>query len=324
MFNPLLTAKQQEVVVFPVWNALPYSTRLLTGFHLIAAGFLLQYLWFSVPIVLGFSFLLVLVGNLFFVVNGYDNRIRFGTYTAAAGWEAVSDEKIAEIERLTKQMKRWDRSWIDASNMRGGFALACVCVTLGWWLLVALSDENIPTIALAIDAFLLILPHFVMGKRSIQTQPGLAFKLKLFKKLAEDKYISPLLSPHRLEYLLLLHHTSDECRYPSDVKIRVALAKQPAHFLGLYGQIVINRVSDQQYPYFYVVIVAKKHSGLQQHFEACTPPSGITKEYKTEGEVDVLVLRQTTASNSGYHTPHSAMRNILIEGVKLGEQVVAK
>ncbi len=321
MFHPLLTKQQQEVVVFPVVNKLLYSDRLLIGFHLIAAGLLLQYFWFSTLFILAISFFLILTGNLLLIVNGYDNRIKFGKYTADAEWELTTEEKIAEIETLTKRIKRWDRNWLDISNMRGGFLFVLFCGGVIVTMFLGIEQENFPLIALAADAFLLAFPHFVMGKRSIQTQPNLTLKIRLFQKLTADKHVSPLLSPHRLEYLLLLQK-SDERRHPSDVKIRVSLANQPAHVLGLYGQIVINRVSDAKYPYFYVVIVTKKNSGLKRHFETYTPPRSMHKEYKTEGEVDVFVLRQITTAASGYHTPHSAMRNILIEGVKLAEKVV--
>ena len=323
MFHPLLTKQQQEVVVFPVVNTLLYSDRLLIGFHLIAAGFLLQYFWFSSPVALGFSFFLIFIGNLLFIVKGYDNRIKFGKFAADAAWELVSDEKIAEIDTLTKRIKQWDRNWLDLSNRRGGFLFTLFCGGVIVTMFRGIDQENLPLITLAADAFLLTFPHFVMGQRSTQTQPNLTLKIKLFKKLTADKHVSLALSPHTLEYLLLLQ-TSDERRYPSDVKIRISLANQPAHLLGLYGQIVMNRVGDAKYPYFYVVIVTTKNSGLKRHFETYTPPRNTIKEYKTEGEVDVLVLRQTTTSASGYHTPHSAMRNILIEGVKLAEKVVAE
>jgi hypothetical protein len=75
MLNPFLSADQQAIVVFHVMKSLVYWKRMLIGFGGILVGLFLQYLlpwnfWLGIPV--------ILAGNLFLVVRGYDNRIRFG------------------------------------------------------------------------------------------------------------------------------------------------------------------------------------------------------------------------------------------------------
>lgn len=323
MFYPLLTAKEQEVVVFPVFIALKYQERLLFGFSFIGAGLLLQYFWASSVIALLFSLLLVLVGNLFLVVRGYDNRIKFGQYKPTAAWEIVPEDKVFEIGDLVQRIKRWDRSWLDISNGRGGFLFMFLLFANGYLLFTSLDQENQPLFALSCDAFLLIVPHFITGLRSIQTQPNLLFKIKLLTALLQDKSVAAVIEPHALDYLMLLEQNGDR-RVPSDVKFRLSLCEQPADFLGLYGQIVINRVGENKYPYFYVVAVARKGYGLRKIGENDSPSTNLTKEYKEEQDVEVLVLRQPTTKTSGYHTNHRAMRNILLEGVSLAKAATTK
>jgi hypothetical protein len=44
-------------------------------------------------------------------------------------------------------------------------------------------------------------------------------------------------------------------------------------------------------------------------------------EFRQEGEVEVLVVRQTTTRTSGYHTVNRAARALMAAGLRLAEQV---
>jgi hypothetical protein len=111
-----------------------------------------------------------------------------------------------------------------------------------------------------------------------------------------------------------------ETKVPIDVKFCVKIQNQHPDFLGLYGQIVIN----VGYPYFYVVLVTREGYGLQEMCESYTPPDNITKEYKVEEDVEVLVIRQTTTKTSGYQTGNTKIREIFLEGLKLAGKVAVK
>jgi hypothetical protein len=315
-----LSAEQQGIVVFWVWTSLAYWRRMLLSWMCILAGFLLQYQWSGNWYAIGAGFGLIFVGNLFLLVAGYDNRVNFAKYSPSAAWERVEPTKLAEIKELVKKMKRWDRNALDASNWLGKLTLIVFLFIAVIMLLSALGTENRPLLILSIDALLLLFPHWVTGTRKILTQPNLLAKIKIIERL-EQKVASEL-KEHQLEPLLLLQGA--ENKFPSDVKFRVNIQNHHPDFLGLYGQIVLNSVNGSSYPYFYVVVVAKKGYGLENPFKQYAPPSNITKEYKGEGDVEVIVIRQTTSSTSGYHTNDGAIQRIFLEGLKLAEKVAVK
>jgi hypothetical protein len=168
---------------------------------------------------------------------------------------------------------------------------------------------------IAYDAILLLGPHWITGIRTTLTKPNMILKISKFKELIKKNH--DVLSGHDIEYYMLL--AGDDGRIPDDVKIRIHIKGRHPDFLGLYGHIVTNEVNGTAYPYFYVVLVAKKGFGLEHAFNKFTPPKKITKEFKIEGDVEVFVIRQTTSETSGYHTSDKQMGVILTEGVHLAE-----
>jgi hypothetical protein len=83
-------------------------------------------------------------------------------------------------------------------------------------------------------------------------------------------------------------------------------------------------VQGTSYPYFYVVLVARKGFGLRDAYSAHNAGHRVTKEFKYEGEVEVMVLRQETTKTSGYHTKPAVANEIFYEGLELAEQVAVK
>ena len=104
MLNPFLSSDQQAVVVFLLWKTLGYWKRMFLGVGCILGGLFLQYYyyhhdhyyylyWFEYW-QSWLSLLLLFVGNLFLMVRGFDNRIRFGKYSPEAEWENVIDVNL--------------------------------------------------------------------------------------------------------------------------------------------------------------------------------------------------------------------------------------
>ncbi len=326
MFNPFLTVKQQQIVVFPIWKSLPYQKRLLIGFGSILLGFLLQYwLWQNVFFLI-ISFCPILFGNLLFIVKGYDNRMEFGKYSPASGWEMIEESQISDIKQLVKKMKKWDRSAIDISNRLGQITFASLGLVLVVFTVIGLEDYNIPYIIFALDGFLLLVPHWLFGTRSIQTQPKLLLKINVLEQLLHNRNIAGCLHSHTVDYFLLLRSIKGKKkqRVPDNIKIRVNLHEQHQDFLGYYGQIVVNSVEDKKYPYFYVVLVAKKGYGLKPVFYDYDPPSSLIKEYKEQDDVEVLIIRQKTTRTSGYHTGNKTILRIFLEGLELAEKAAVR
>ncbi len=317
MVNLFITAEEQGIVVFQLWKSLAYHKRIGLSFLLILAGFVIQYTMLSffagaVPI---------LLGNLLLIVKGYDNRVNTGKFEPSAAWEKVDKSKFFEVERLHRDMKRWDRSVLDISNGLGFFSMLVVLALIGIvFFRGAMKFDDTLTI-LSYDAALLLLPHWITGIRSTLTKPNLMLKISGFKTLLKETN-RPWLAGYDVDYYMLL--AGEESKIPDDVKIRINIKNQHKDFLGLYGQIVTNEVNGTAFPYFYMVLVAKKGFGLAEVFQTYMPPKKITKEFKVEDDVEVLVIRQTTSKTSGYHTKNKKMISILKSGITLADQVAIK
>jgi hypothetical protein len=300
------------IVVFWVLPSLAYRVRLAASFLLVATGCLIQ----AATGALLLGLVLLLAGNVLLLVKGYDNRVSRGRYDPDRGWQVVETEKLEEIQALHKRMRRWDRSALDITNPLGVIVLLLVAVPI---VAAAGMSPGVPRL-LAIDAAALLLPHWVTGTRSILVRPKLEVQIAATRLVLASA--SAALARHTVRLLMLLPGAG--ARIPDDVKFRVDLKDHDADFLGLYGQVVINDVQGTSYPYFYVVLVAKRDYGLGAVYRSYEPPRNIVKEFNTEREVEVLVIRQRTTKTSGYHTKPAAAEEILREGLRLAERVAVK
>jgi hypothetical protein len=112
-----------------------------------------------------------------------------------------------------------------------------------------------------------------------------------------------------------------EIRIPDDVKFRVSLKGHEPDFLGLYGQVVINNVQGRSYPYFYVVLVARKGFGLKAGFDEFHLSPELTGEFGGDDDVEFIVVRQTTTSTSGYDVKPETAAMIFRLGLVLAGRV---
>ena len=312
----LLNAEEKQVVVFLIWKTLPYYKRFLISFGLILGGFYIQYLSFSIfP-----GIILIFIGNLFLLVRGYNNIAKLGKYYAKTQWEKTSISKLDELEALDKKMKKWDVSLLDISNPYGGCLFVIILAGSFITLMSGVINNNDLLFIVGCDGIALFLPHWISGIRSIDTKPALLLKVNLFKKLLAKQ--QEIINGHTPEVFLLLR--GEEKQLPDDVKLRIKLKDQPQDFLGFYCQIVINTVKGTFYPYFYAVLVAKKNYGLRKVYDSFFPRSNIIKEYKTQDDVEVFVIRQETTKTSGYHTDFCMVTKIFNESLKLAEKASTK
>jgi hypothetical protein len=307
----LPATEDRRLVVFHVWPSLAYPARLAIAYTLVAAGLLVQLA--MVTILPGV--LLIGAGNLLLVVRGFDNRVDTSAFDPAAEWERVERSRLADLRELHTRMRRWDQSVLDATNARG---LLVFLVLAAGGAFLAYRIGGLPRI-LIIDAMVLLLPHWITGVRSILTLPNLMVRVKLIEALLDGFEERP--GGHRVHLLMLLR--GGKHKIPDDVKFKVDIKDHPPDFLGLYGQVVINEVQGAAYPYFYVVLVARRDFGLSELEDSYEPPSGRVVELTHQDQVEVLVLRQRTTKTSGYHTSSSSARSILDEGIRLAERATA-
>lgn len=303
-----LTPSERSIVVFKVWPSLDYKLRLYVSLGSVGFGLALQIwnssLWAGLP--------MIVIGGLFLLVSGYDNRVDFKGYDPRAEWERVEPSRLEELIQLDRRIRKWDRSALDVTNVPGGFVFM---VLAGGFAIVAVSSEGLPRI-LAIDGALLLLPHWITGVRRVLTRPRLVVKAATVRQVLDAA--QGRLKKHQVHVMMLLKGTG-KIKVPDDVKFKVDIYGHHPDFLGLYGQVVTNEVQGSSYPYFYVVLVARKGFGLPEVGRRHVRPSGITVEINTESEVEVLVIRQKTTKKSGYHTPPSRCMQIFMEGLDLAE-----
>jgi hypothetical protein len=317
----IMPAKSDRgTVVFWLLPGVTYNRRLAIRFVMIAAGFALQLPSGNIfP-----GLLLILAGNCLLLVKGYDNRVDAGAFDADTHWERVGVEKLEELKALDKKMRRWDRSLLDITNPFGAFIFLVLIGLLVLVVIFAVGADGVlgrRAGILALDAGVLFVPHWLTGIRSILRRPGLLVRIEAMESVLDRA--KRRVEDHQVALLMLLSGGADVA-IPEDVKFKIDIAGRDPDFLGLYGQIVINEVQGTSFPYFYVVLVARRGFGLKDAFSRHQTGGKVTKEFKLEDEVEVMVLRQHTTKKSGYHTKPAMATAIFREGLELAERVAVK
>jgi hypothetical protein len=306
----------RNIVVFLLWPSLAYGARMALSLGLIILGFALQILMLHLlP-----GIVIVLAGNLFLLVRGYDNRVQVGRFDPAAEWEEVAASRLDEIQELNQRIKKWDRSAFDISNGVGGCLFAVLGIGLFMLLSLGADPGKRPFLFCAVNAAVLLLPHWFSGIRTILTTPKLLVKIATIKAVLERA--EEQLKGVTIRYYVQLK--GKKTKLPADVKLRIDLPGKPPEFLGLYGQVVTNDVQGHSYPYFYTVLVARKGFGLKKLHRDYTPPDGIVAECSLQGDVEVFVIRQHTTKTSGYHTKVGRAVEILDQGLALSRAAIMR
>jgi len=316
MNSLFLNEEQRGTVVFHLIPSIKYKTRQTIAFALIIGGFITQIIMNEAT----WGLLVVFIGNLFLLVKGYSNKIDYGKFTPDANWEKVDDERLDDVIRMNKKMKKWDISFIDITSGAGFVTLLFVLVAFFILFLYGYENNIEAYKIISLNFLVLTLPYWFTGFRKILTTPALVNKVKAYKFL--DKKVQINENEVNTNYYMLLK--GNEQKVPTDIKVKFDFKDQPKSVLGLYGQVATNEVNGATYPYFYTVFVAKKDSGLQTMFDKIEPPFFIVKEYTKQTDVEVLVLRQKTTKNSGYHTKPTTMADILEYSLKEGKKEIYK
>lgn len=306
------TAGTRGLVVFLVWPALPYGPRMVVSLSLVVAGVVAQMVTGSFLI----GVLPVLAGNLLLLVRGYDNRVDIKSFSPEAGWQNASREKLDAVLKMDKSIRSWDRSLIDITNVLGAVVFV-----------VVLSGLALPAVfltgfarALALDAMILLLPHWFTGVRRVLRLPQVVVRAEALIQVLDGA--AEMIKDDRVDIMMLLK--GKEVQVPDDIKFRLNFPEQDEAFLGLYGQVVINDVQGRSYPYFYVVMVARKSYGLEAISKRFATPDAMTLKFDTDAEVEFIVLRQATTKTSGYHTKPADALNIFVAGYELARQAALR
>ncbi len=299
------------IVVFLVWKSLPYSGRMAASFALILAGVVAQLATASFWV----GGALMFAGNLLLLVRGYHNRVEYRGWDPSAEWEPVGPDRLDRLVEMDRKVRAWDQSLLDVTNPLGGTLFVLIA---GMLAVFSAATEGLLRFVF-LDALVLLGPHWVTGVRRILRMPKLMVKAEAMRgALAAAR---PALERCKVD--LMMQFEGSRKKLPFDVKFRVMPKDAPEKFLGLYGQVVINEVQGTSYPYFYVVLVARRGFKLRHLFGRYDPPYDVTKEFKEQEGVEVLVVRQTTTRRSGYHTKPAKVDLLLAEGLRLMDQAVS-
>lgn len=309
MSNFLLSKSEQGIVVFHIWKSLKYKQRLVLSFILILAGFAIQIKYFDNYLIPGMA--LVLAGNLLLLAKGYDTRIKLQGFKPDAEWVKTDLAHLSEIAKMNDKLKKWDVSSMDVTSTRGCLLFVLIIVAI---IVIIASKFLSPgvTAFIGINAAILILPHWLTGLKRISTTPVLLTKIKIFENLVNG--FQKELEQETVNFLMLVDHKTN---FPTDVKMKVSFKNQPEEFMGFYAQISMNNVQGTLYPYFYVVLVAKEKSKLlSKQLNKISLPENVIKEFETESDMEIIVIRQTTTKTSGYNTKDKAILNIFKTGLE--------
>jgi hypothetical protein len=314
MSSLLLTKSDQGTVVFHIWRNLSYGIRLFLSFIFILVGIAIQYYFMNVfP-----GIILVFAGNLLLLVKGYDNRIKLGSFEHVTEWVATDQEHLNKIVELNKKVRKWDISALDITSGLGGFLFFLLLVAVLVICAVNPFHTYNPLIILAANIVILLVPHWVTGVRRITTAPALVNKIKVYQDITG--IFTEMLKEDNVSFLMLLK--GKDKKMPADVKMKIKFKNQTDDFLGMYAQISVNNVQGKDYPYFYMVLVAKESSKLlSSKLKNITMPTNVISEFSRENDAEILVIRQYTTNKSGYFTNGDAIQVIFETGLRASQKL---
>jgi hypothetical protein len=223
-------------------------------------------------------------------------------------WTTATTTELDQLEDHLKRIERWQGigtlNWLPALLLPACFIL-----------LIFIRFSGRSSILLW-DLVILFAPAFLTGNRSAWEPPGLRTKVKNLKELISTFPWKDY--PDYSYHLQFAIRRKLKGSYPTDVRLKIEKKTGPPDLIGIQGQYTINRVKGQEYPYFYVVILAKKGFDLKQKILGV---GDWTVEFESDQEVDVCVIRQYTTKRSGYHTPLSTQVQILRSGIETLEEL---
>ncbi len=297
---------------FYVLPSMVYPARLAVAGTLILFGLAIQLLWpWTEPMtVLLVTAPMLVAGNLLLLVRGYS--LAPASRSRSGDWEKTTRDRFHQVLELERKIRRWDETFVDVTCMTGAISLALLtgAMLLLVWLLNLFDTTRPWATVFVVDAAVLLLPHWITGTRRAWRPVALRQQiesLEIALKVIEHYSVPPCQIQPMFELV-----GSDEKRTPIAARVFIRFPEGPEDFLGLQLQVSVNEVQGTHYPYLYAVLIARPNFGmLDDHLENIRRiGKTLTVESKRDADVHVIVLRQRTTKNSGYHTDAAAVRKI--------------
>lgn len=289
-----------------------YPTRLAIAGALVLTGLAIQLLWpwtDALPVLLVTAPML-LAGNLFLLVRGYS--LAPAIRSRSGQWEKTTRDRFHQVLELERKIRRWDETFVDVTCLTGAISLALLAgaTLVVVWMLDSSAATRPWTLVFIVDAAVLLLPHWITGTRRGWRPVALRQQIESLEvalKVIEHFSVPPCQIQPMFELV-----GRAEKRTPINARVFIRFPEGPEDFLGLQLQVSVNEVQGTHYPYLYAVLIARPGFGmLDEHLKNIRRIGKTLKvESKQDDEVEVIVLRQRTTKNSGYHTDAAAVRKI--------------
>ena len=305
--------ERRHLIQFYLLPKMGYLTRLGLAGGLILVGLALQLLWQGQESIMMFIVTLpfVFAGNLFLLARGYNLAVE--KVSVYGEWQKTTRDRFQKVRVLETKVKKWDETAIDGTCIRGVFfffVIAIGVVAIGS-LLAAIMVEPYWAIVFVADAAVILMPHWFTGVRRGWKPVALRQEVDAVETALEaiEDFEEP---PCQIQPMFEMG--GEEKKVPVGARAFVRFPDGPENFLGVQFQVSLNDVQGTKYPYLYAVLVAKNTFGLfKDHLAEIKTRAlreQLTVETATEEEVEVVVIRQKTTKNSGYHTKDRAIRRI--------------
>jgi hypothetical protein len=300
--------------VYLMFDKISPRLRTLVSAILIAAGFLIQVS--TSNILAGLPFV-VFCALLNFVKSVSIKK----TVSEKNEWQEVTTKKIDEVVEHCRKVKKFR-----SGNLGCLIGFVIALVFLGGFLFPVIQEISIPfpLVATIVNAVVLLIGFALSGRKSAWIPRALDEKTRIVKRIIESPVVKGDSSIKAIPYLEIGHARQGQGTFPNDARILIKFIDAPDEFIGVQGQISINTVKSREYPYFYVVLIARQEFRLSKKFRALKIVlDNITIEEKKTAEVDVVVLRQTTTKTSGYHTDQKMQEYILSNSIKVAKRLLS-
>jgi hypothetical protein len=306
---------RQGEIQFVFMKSWPYRTRMTVIILIMILGITIQ-----LAINFWAGLIILLSGTLLGIIKGYHVKPKtLGGET----WNRVTPDEFRKILQKDKQLKSWDRDAFDITNQLGcGMLFLTILFFIVLTVFVARGDWVRLAKAIWLNGAVILLPHWLTGVRSYLKKDKLIIKIRLLKavmKLLESD------SRIQVHPMLAVKKTQDEKQVPDDARLMIRLIDAPESFMGIQIQIAINTVQGTHYPYLYGVLLAKEEAHFFKAQHSLISPSNkiVLSESQSPG-VDVLVVRQKTTKNSGYHTNEKAAMHVIECAIRMAEEFLKK
>lgn len=334
-------------VKFLIASGLDYWVRLGVIVTCLVLGLVVQVL---VSVWVGW--VLVLAGALMGASRSIENRPRV---RGRRRWVEVTLDEFHKVLETAERARRWARSVFNLVSWPGmlGLAGAAYVVTVvGAWLgpggrfhplgplylFLQVSQRGLSAAQKMwlLDAAALAVPIWLSGFRTAWRPEELLIKVRCLLEAAEYIQGSAQAEVALVPQLEVIESEPGRTRskkrglpkpvqprqLPRDARLQVRFPQAPEEFLGLQVQLSINRVG-RAYPYLYCVLLARRGFGLRERLGSPSRVGDEVVEFSFQQDVEVVVYRQFTTRQKGYHTNYRARLRILAGALGLVRQALA-